>query len=94
MNGYALIFAGAAVSWASQHIKCKMLLSTESEYVAATKAGKEARRLRFLLAEFHLLNAGMPTMLHVDNHSAITVAEGLGLKGNLKHMEQRYAWLQ
>ncbi|CAI7750795.1 unnamed protein product [Closterium sp. NIES-54] len=65
-----------------------------SEYVAATNAGKEGRRLRFLLAEFKLLNAGNPTLLHVNNKSAITVAEGLGLTGNLKHMERRYAWLQ
>ncbi|CAI7828043.1 unnamed protein product [Closterium sp. NIES-53] len=78
----------------SQRIKCATLSSTESEYVAATEAGKEARHLRFLLAEFRLLNAGKPTVLHVDNQSAITLAEGLELKGNLKHMERRYAWLQ
>ncbi|CAI7870837.1 unnamed protein product, partial [Closterium sp. NIES-54] len=41
-----------------------------------------------------LLNAGTPTALNVDNQSAISVAEGLGLKGNLKHMERRYVWLQ
>ncbi|CAI7861097.1 unnamed protein product [Closterium sp. NIES-54] len=33
-------------------------------------------------------------MLRVDNKSAITVAAGLGLTGNLKHMERRYAWQQ
>ncbi|CAI7908269.1 unnamed protein product [Closterium sp. NIES-54] len=65
-----------------------------SEYVAATNAGKEGRRLCFLLAEFKLLDAGKPTILRVDNKSAITVAAGLGLTGNLKHMERRYAWLQ
>ncbi|CAI7851149.1 unnamed protein product [Closterium sp. NIES-53] len=65
----------------------------KSEYVAATEVGKEACRLRFLLAEFQLLDVGKPTMLHVENQSAITVAEGLGLKGNLKHMDRRYAWL-
>ncbi|CAI7735551.1 unnamed protein product [Closterium sp. NIES-53] len=70
------------------------LSSTESEYVAATNAGKEGHRLRFLLAEFKLLDAGKPTILRVDNKSAITVAAGLGLTGNLKHMERRYAWLQ
>ncbi|CAI7805927.1 unnamed protein product [Closterium sp. NIES-54] len=70
----------------SQRIKCATLLSSESEYLAAAKAGKEGHRLRFLLAELKLLQ--------VDNTPAITVAEGLGLKGNLKHMEQRYAWLQ
>ncbi|CAI7795043.1 unnamed protein product [Closterium sp. NIES-53] len=63
-------------------------------YVAATNAGKEGRRLHFLLAEFKLLDAGKPTILRVDNKSAITVAEGLGMTGNLKHMERRYAWLQ
>ncbi|CAI7778063.1 unnamed protein product [Closterium sp. NIES-53] len=35
-----------------------------------------------------------PTGLNVGNQSAIVVAKGLGMKGNLKHMEQRYAWLQ
>ncbi|CAI7881955.1 unnamed protein product, partial [Closterium sp. NIES-54] len=78
----------------NSRIKCATLSSTESEYVAATNAGKEGRRLRFLLAEFKLLDAGKPTILCVDNNSAITVAEGLGLTGNLKHMERRYAWLQ
>ncbi|CAI7771267.1 unnamed protein product [Closterium sp. NIES-53] len=93
-GGYVFIFGGAAVSWSSQCIECATLSSTESEYVAATEAGKEAHRLCFVLAEFQLLDAGKPTILHADNQSAITVVEGLGLKGNLKHMERRYAWLQ
>ncbi|CAI7826727.1 unnamed protein product, partial [Closterium sp. NIES-53] len=93
-GGYAFVYGGAAVSWLSSRIKCATLSSTESKYVAATNAGKEGRRLRFLLAEFKLLDAGKPTILRVDNKSAITVAEGLGLTGNLKHMERRYAWLQ
>ncbi|CAI7900020.1 unnamed protein product [Closterium sp. NIES-54] len=92
-GGYVFVYGGAAVSW-SRRIKCATLSSTESEYVAATDAGKERRRLRFLLAEFKLLDAGKPTILRVDNKSAITAAEGLGLAGNLKHMERRYAWLQ
>ncbi|CAI7809947.1 unnamed protein product [Closterium sp. NIES-54] len=71
-----------------------MLSSTESEYVAATEAGKEGRGLRFLLAEFRQLDAGTPTVLRMDNKSAITVAEGMGLIGNLKHMERRQACLQ
>ncbi|CAI7767831.1 unnamed protein product [Closterium sp. NIES-54] len=75
-------------------IKCATLSSTESEYVVATDEGKEGIRLRFLFAEFKLLDAGKPTILRVDNKSAITVAEGLGLTSKLKHMERRYAWLQ
>ncbi|CAI7887449.1 unnamed protein product [Closterium sp. NIES-53] len=87
MGGYVFVLGGAAVSWSSKRIKCATLSSTESEYVAATKAGKEGRRLCFLLVEFWQLDAGMPTVLRVDNKSAITVAEGMGLTGNLKHME-------
>ncbi|CAI7883734.1 unnamed protein product [Closterium sp. NIES-54] len=90
-GGYVFVYGGAAISWSSLRIKCTTLSSIESEYVVATNAGKEGRRLRFLLAKFKLLDAGMPTILRVDNKSAITVAEGLGLTGNLKHMERRYA---
>ncbi|CAI7770205.1 unnamed protein product, partial [Closterium sp. NIES-54] len=68
-------------------INCATLSSTESKYVAATHASKEGRGLRFLLAEFKLLDAGKPTILCVDNKSAITVAKGLGLTCVLKHME-------
>ncbi|CAI7818002.1 unnamed protein product [Closterium sp. NIES-53] len=93
-GSYVIAFGGAAVSWSSQRIKCATLSSTESEYVAAMDVGKEGRRLRFLLAEFKQLDAGKPTILLVDNKSSITVAEGLGLTGNLKHLERRYAWLQ
>ncbi|CAI7890090.1 unnamed protein product [Closterium sp. NIES-54] len=93
-GGYVFIYEGAAVSWSSSHIKCATLSSTGSEYVAAMNAGKEGHRLCFLLAEFKPLDAGKPTILRVDNKSAITVAEGLRLTGNLKHMERRYAWLQ
>ncbi|CAI5480757.1 unnamed protein product [Closterium sp. Yama58-4] len=93
-GGYVFVYGGAAVSWSSQRIKCATLSSTESEYVAAVEAGKEGRRLRFLLAEFRQLDAGKPTVFQVDNKSAIIVVEGMGLTGNLKHMERRQAWLQ
>ncbi|CAI7791311.1 unnamed protein product [Closterium sp. NIES-54] len=87
-GGYVFVFGGAAISWLSQRIKCATLSSTESEYVAATEASNEGRRLRFLLAQFRQLDVGTPTVPRVDNKSAITVADGMGLTGNLKHMER------
>ncbi|CAI7737829.1 unnamed protein product [Closterium sp. NIES-53] len=84
-GGYVFVYGRAAVSWSSSRINSVTLSSTKSEYVAATDACKEGCRLRFLLAEFKLLDAGKPTILRVDNNSAITVAEGLGLTRNLKH---------
>ncbi|CAI7810626.1 unnamed protein product [Closterium sp. NIES-54] len=49
-GGYVFVYGGAAVSWSSSHIKCATLSSSELEYVAATDAGKEGRRLRFVFA--------------------------------------------
>ncbi|CAI7746038.1 unnamed protein product [Closterium sp. NIES-53] len=68
-------------------------------YVDADDAGDKQNRTStggyvFVYGGAALLDAGKPTILRVDNESAITVAEGLGLMGNLKHMERRYAWLQ
>ncbi|CAI5958663.1 unnamed protein product [Closterium sp. NIES-65] len=42
-GSYVFVYGGAAVSSSSQRIKCATLSSTESEYVAATEAGKEGR---------------------------------------------------
>ncbi|CAI7820264.1 unnamed protein product [Closterium sp. NIES-54] len=52
MGGYMFVFRGAVVCWSSQRIECAALFSTESEYIAANEAGKEACRLHFLLVEF------------------------------------------
>ncbi|CAI7761004.1 unnamed protein product [Closterium sp. NIES-54] len=68
-------------------------------YVDADDAGDKQKRTStsgyvFVYGGAALLDAGKPTILRVDNKSAITIAAGLGLTGNLKHMERRYAWLQ
>ncbi|CAI5498436.1 unnamed protein product [Closterium sp. Naga37s-1] len=81
-------FACSKLGSGLTRIKCATLSSTESEYVAATEAGNEGHRLRFLLAELQQLDAGKPTVLRVDNRSPITVTEGMGLTGNFKHMER------
>ncbi|CAI7915605.1 unnamed protein product [Closterium sp. NIES-54] len=62
-------------------------------YVDADDAGEKQNRTSTGGYVFEL-DFGKPTVPQVDNKSAITVAAGLGLTGNLKHMERRYAWLQ
>ncbi|CAI7788665.1 unnamed protein product [Closterium sp. NIES-54] len=56
---------------------------------------KELLKAAFELQEISPVQkyAGTPTVLWVDNKSAIIVAKGIGLTGNLKHMKQREAWL-
>ncbi|CAI7872272.1 unnamed protein product [Closterium sp. NIES-53] len=81
-GGYVFVFGGAAVSWSSQRIKCATLSSTESEYVAATEASKEGRRLCFLLAEFRYIpTAEQPAeflakALHYPTFNRCSVAIG------------------
>ncbi|CAI5953798.1 unnamed protein product [Closterium sp. NIES-64] len=80
-GGYVFVYGGAAVSWSSQRIKCATLSSTESDYVAATEAGKEERRLRFLLAEFRQLDAGKPTVLRCGQQVGHHGRRGHGVDG-------------
>ncbi|GJP35729.1 hypothetical protein CLOM_g20260 [Closterium sp. NIES-68] len=93
-SGYIFTLGGAAILWASKRIKCVTLSPTESEYICVVEAGKEARKLRFLLAEYGLLDKDETTMLDVDNQSTIAVSEEMALKGSLRHMERWYMWLQ
>lgn len=50
-TGYAFMFANGVISWSSQRQKIVTLSTTESEYVAATAAAREAVWLRKLLEE-------------------------------------------
>ena len=51
ISGYAFILHGGAVSWSAKRQEIVSLSTTESEYVAATNAAKEALWLRSLLSQ-------------------------------------------
>ncbi|KAM0736959.1 Retrovirus-related Pol polyprotein from transposon TNT 1-94 [Formica fusca] len=72
--GYAFIFANGAISWSSQRQKIVTLSTTESEYVAATAAAREAVWLRKLLEEIGS-RCDKATVIWVDNQSAIKLAK-------------------
>ena len=74
ISGYAFIINGGAVSWSAKKQEIVSLSTTESEYVAATYAAKEALWLRTLI--FQLFGTSLSaTTLFSNNQSAIALTK-------------------
>lgn len=71
-SGFVFLLAGGAISWSSKKQSSITLSSTEAEYIAGAHAIKELIWLRRLLGELGL-PINTPTMLLMDNQSAITI---------------------
>jgi hypothetical protein len=92
ISGYAVILNGSAVSWSSKCQPIIALLTTESEYIAATHATKEALWLCTFIAQvFCPLNA--PTILHSDNQSAIALTRDHQYHARTKHIDIRFHFI-
>ncbi|THH08108.1 hypothetical protein EW145_g2931 [Phellinidium pouzarii] len=74
ISGNAFLIDGGAVSWFSKRQEIVSLSTTESEYVAATHAAKEALWLRQLISQLFEPIAG-PTTIFSDNQSAIALTK-------------------
>jgi hypothetical protein len=91
--GYVFTLAGAAASWSSKKQTSIALSSTEAEYVARAHATKEAIWLRQLLSELRL-DVSSPTVLHINNQSAIAIARNPEFHDSTKHIDVHYHFLQ
>jgi hypothetical protein len=69
------------------------LSTTEAEYVAAVEAGKEMIWMRNLLGELEYKFTS-PSILSMDNQSAISVAKNPEHHGRMKHLDLRWYWLR
>jgi len=92
-TGYVFQLAGGPVTWSSQRQKLVTLSTTESEYVAASAASKEAIWLRRLLD-----GIGHPcddeTVIFVDNISAIKLVKNPEFHKRTKHIDVRYHFIR
>ena len=94
ISGFAVLVDGGAVSWMSKKQELVTLSTMEAEYVGATHAAKELIWFRRLIAEIFrpLLN---PTVLHLDNQSAIALANSKGqFHARTKHIDIRYHFIK
>ncbi|THH14812.1 hypothetical protein EW146_g5573 [Bondarzewia mesenterica] len=93
VSGYAFIIDGGAVSWSSKKQEIVSLSTTESEYVTATHAAKEALWLRSLISEI-LSPATTLTILFSDNQSAIALTQDHQYHARSKHIDIRYHFIR
>jgi hypothetical protein len=92
-SGYVFKLAGGAISWSSKKQTSVAMSSTEAEYIAAAHAAKEAVWLRRLLTELGQPTLH-PTLLHIDNQSAIAITRNPEFHDRTKHIEVRYHFLR
>lgn len=77
---------GVAVSWACKLMPTVCLSSTESEYGALTRAGKEAVSARVTMKDLHKFEEG-PTRVYSDSQSAIALSLNARFHARTRHIE-------
>jgi hypothetical protein len=93
VSGYAFLIHGGAISWSAKRQEIVSLSTTESKYVAATSAVKEALWLRSLITQLFdiTLNA---TTLFSDNQSAIALTKDHQYHARTKHIDVRFHFIR
>lgn len=92
-GGYLMRYGTGAISWSSKLQTIVALSTTEAEFVAAVEAGKEIVWLRSILREFGYATPS-PSILRIDNQSAISVAKNPEHHGHMKHLNLCFYWLR
>jgi hypothetical protein len=93
ISGYAFIIHGGAVSWSAKRQEIVLLSTTESEYIAATHAAKEALWLRSLIQQLFDTTLS-PITLFSDNQSAIALTKDHQYHARTKHIDIRYHFIR
>jgi hypothetical protein len=93
ISGYAFMINGGAVSWSAKRQEIISLSTTESEYIAATYAAKEALWLRQLILQIFGVSLN-PTTLFSDNQSAIALTKEHQYHARTKHIDVRYHFIR
>jgi transposase InsO family protein len=93
VSGYAFLIDGGAVSWSSKRQEIVSLSTTESEYVAATHAAKEALWLRSFIGQL-FAPLPEPVTLFSDNQSAIALTKDHQYHARTKHIDIRFHFIR
>ncbi|KAE8239874.1 hypothetical protein A4X13_0g8029 [Tilletia indica] len=91
-SGFAILMAGAAVTWGSKKQTAVALSTTEAEYIAAGVAGREAIALTALLRDVGKPVEGIEILC--DNQAAICVSKNPVLHSRTKHIDIAHHWIK
>ena len=92
-GAYLTCLGGGAIGWSSKLQTIVTLSTTEAEYIAACSAGQEAIWMRAFLTAIGY-DCSKPTTIHIDNLSAVSVANNPTHQGRMKHLDLRFHWLR
>ncbi|XP_038697978.1 secreted RxLR effector protein 161-like [Tripterygium wilfordii] len=90
-SGYVFCLNGGAVSWKSSKQETVADSTTESEYIAASDAAKEAVWIKKFIAELEVVpSIADPIELYCDNNGAIAQAKEPRSHQRSKHILRRF----
>jgi hypothetical protein len=90
---YVMKMGTGAVSWMLRLQSIIALSTTEAEFISAVSAGQEIVWMRSFLGELsYAFDA--PSLLLMDNQSAIQVARNPEHHRRMKHLDLRFFWLR
>jgi transposase InsO family protein len=92
-GGYVVKIGSGAVSWSSKLQSLVALSTTEAEHISAVEAGKEILWMRQFMGELGYDVSG-PSLLRMDNQSAIAVSKNPEHHGKMKHLSLRLFWIR
>jgi hypothetical protein len=92
-TGYISMWNGGVITWASQLQRCVARSTTEAEYIAASNATQEISWLHSILTELGV-EYSKPTILHIDNQSAIKLICSQDFHKRTKHIDVRYHYIR
>jgi hypothetical protein len=92
-TGYCLFLNGCLVSWYTHKQPTVAQSSAEAEYMAATDIVKEIKWMKMILTEMNFI-VEKPTVVLIDNQSAIKIAEHDVDHSRTKHIDIKYHFIR
>ncbi|GJT38799.1 zinc finger, CCHC-type containing protein [Tanacetum coccineum] len=94
-SGWVFLLGGGAISWASKKQTCITGSIMESEFVALTAAGKEAKWLKNLLFEIPLwVKPIAPISIRCDSATTLAKAYSQMYNGKSRHLGVRHSMIR